>query len=83
MDTLSQQVELAPTNLLEELPQTMIPANLIITEISNTQPLLMVDKDIQSLIKDKIPDKLPPKIELIDGIPYYNERIYVPPTSDT
>jgi hypothetical protein len=61
----------------------MIPANLILAEISNTQPPLLVDKEIQLLIRDKIPNKLPPKVELIDGLPYYNERIYIPPTSDT
>jgi transposase InsO family protein len=81
-DALSRRAKLTPTDPPEELPQTMIPAHRLIAEISPTPPLLS-DEQIHSLIKTTPLDKVPPKVEIINGLPYHNERVYVPTQSDT
>jgi hypothetical protein len=80
-DALSRRAELTPTDPPEELPQTMIPAHRLIAEIS-LAPTLLSDDQIHDLIRATLFDKLPPKVEVINGLPYYNERIYVPAQSD-
>jgi hypothetical protein len=80
-DALSRRAELTPLDPPEELPQTMIPAHRLIAEISSA-PTLLSDEQIRSIIRAAPLDKVPPRIEIIDGLPYYNERIYVPIHSD-
>jgi hypothetical protein len=70
-----------PLDPLEELPQTMILAHRLVAEIS-AAPTLLSDKQIHNIIRACPLDKLPPKVEVINGLPYYNERIYVPIQSD-
>jgi hypothetical protein len=74
--------ELTPVDLLEELPQTMIPAHHLIAEVS-TAPTFLSDRQIRDIIRNCPLNKLPPKVEIIDGLPHYNERVYVPIQLDT
>jgi hypothetical protein len=76
-DALSRRAELTPVDPPEELPQTMIPAHCLIAEVSMA-PTFLLDRQIRDLIRNCPLDKLPPKVETIDRLPYYNERVYMP-----
>ena len=77
-DALSRRPELAPEDPPEEKPITMIPPEQMISALTSLlEGVIHSDEQIRALIAQEPMNNLPPRVEVIDGLPFYNKRVYV------
>ena len=57
----------------------MIPPERMISALTSLlEGVIHSDEQIRALIAQEPMGNLPPRVKLIDGLPLYNERVYVP-----